>query len=279
MSDSRLHKLKFQANARVKFIARRVRFRRLALLQHEVAQRRRRHLDKTSRKSLCWPVNARQGNGTASTSGDGASSARSEFVFALSDRATMPEPFEQLGGAVKHEDTIEISWQFKANLSELPPGGVILDAPAPVPLPGSWKLELKNQADGSDLRLLFEHGPLPVGAFGKSVTVKLQFDLVKGADKRRIYEDSWDGAPEPVLAPETPRSYDSYSLVVSRTKCAANGRWRTSEQNRVQQYTCSFVVVRNLQLDTAHSHYTPTADLTKAQRLAGRFRLVSAPLP
>lgn len=192
----------------------------------------------------------------------------------------MPEPVEQLGGAVKHEDTIGINWQFKANLSELPPEGITLDAPGPVPLPGDWKLQLKNVSDNSDeLCLFFKHGFLPVGAFGTSVTVKLRFDLVKGADKRRIAEDVWDGAPEPLLAPDDTRSYGSYSLFASRSKSAASGQWRTSEQNRVQQYTCSFVIVRNLQLDTAHSHYTPTADLTKAQRLAGRSQLASAPMP
>jgi hypothetical protein len=35
----------------------------------------------------------------------------------LHERTTMPEPVELLDGVVKHEDTIEIRWRFKANLS------------------------------------------------------------------------------------------------------------------------------------------------------------------
>lgn len=88
----------------------------------------------------------------------------------------MPEPVELLEGAVKHEDTIEFSWRFKANLSDLPPEGITLDAPAPVPLPGKWSLKLCNDKENPDnLKLHLLYGRLPVGIFGKSVAFKSSF--------------------------------------------------------------------------------------------------------
>lgn len=121
----------------------------------------------------------------------------------------MPEPVEKLGGAVKHEDTIEITWDFKANLSDLPPEGITLDAPESVPLAGSWKLNVDNKKDDPDvLDVDVTHGSPPLGSFGKSVTVKLDFALIAGAGKRRLDGESWDDGLEPSL-PAT--GYESYS--------------------------------------------------------------------
>jgi hypothetical protein len=93
----------------------------------------------------------------------------------------MLEPVESLGGAVEHKDTVKISWHFKANLSELPPEGFDLEAPASVPLPGSWRLELTNEEDDPDeLDISVTHGRLPVGSFGKSTSIKFQFAIVDG---------------------------------------------------------------------------------------------------
>ncbi|TKA52514.1 hypothetical protein B0A53_04890 [Rhodotorula sp. CCFEE 5036] len=157
----------------------------------------------------------------------------------------MLEPVESLGGAVEHKDTVKISWHFKANLSELPPEGFDLEAPASVPLPGSWRLELTNEEDDPDeLDISVTHGRLPVGSFGKSTSIKFH-----------------TGYP-----------YTGYSNLVPRSELAASGCWPTSEQNSVQQYRCTLIFERDLQLDTARSHHTPTADVTKALRLANLFR-------
>ena len=84
----------------------------------------------------------------------------------------MPEPVVLLDGAVEYEDTVKISWNFKANLSELGPKGITIAGPGRVPLPGNWQLQLRDEADDPDeLRVSFQHGALPVGVFGKSVIV------------------------------------------------------------------------------------------------------------
>ncbi|GAA5963152.1 hypothetical protein JCM8115_001037 [Rhodotorula mucilaginosa] len=184
----------------------------------------------------------------------------------------MPALAKRLGGAVKRRETIELNWQFQANLSKLPPEGITLDTPGPVPLPGSWKLEILDETDDMDsLEVNATHGSLPVGAFGKSVTVKLHFDLVIGEFRRRLLEDSWDNGSEPAHAPNTARSYDCYSVSSSREELATNDRWSKREQNSVHQYCCTLVLERDVQLDKDHIHHTPTADLTKALRLAGKF--------
>ena len=170
----------------------------------------------------------------------------------------MPKPVELLDGAVKHQDTIEISWRFEANFSELPPEGITLDAPGPVPLPGSWKLGLSNDSDDSDdVSVGVRHGDLPIGAFGKSVVVTVQFARLMGAHERRLHRDSWNDGSEPSLDPERDVSYVSYSLDLSRSGLAADGRWPTSEQNSVQKYRYTITFSRDLHLDTAHKHSAP----------------------
>lgn len=100
----------------------------------------------------------------------------------------MPEPVELLDGVVKHEDTIEIRWRFKANLSDLPPEGVTLRAPGPVPSAGNWELELTDDGVDPDIfRVRVRHGVVPVGAFGRSVVVKVQFAWLVGAHERRLH--------------------------------------------------------------------------------------------
>jgi hypothetical protein len=100
----------------------------------------------------------------------------------------MPEPVELLDGVVKHEDTIEIRWCFKANLSDLPPEGVTLRAPGPVPLAGNWELELTDDGVDPDIfRVRVQHGVVPVGAFGRSVVVRVQFARLVGAHERRLH--------------------------------------------------------------------------------------------
>lgn len=183
----------------------------------------------------------------------------------------MPEPVELLSGAVKRQDTIEISWRFKANFSELPPEGIILDAPESVPLPGSWQLELFNSEDDPDKlngRVCF--GKLPVGVFGNSVAVKIRSNLLAEGEERRLSTDSWLCSPTPRLAPGTCSAYMSYCSTASRKKLAASGRWPTGRQTSAQQYNYSVTLLRNLQLDTAHAHSTPIAVITKAQRLIGK---------
>lgn len=196
--------------------------------------------------------------------------AQKLFRLHASKHAAMTGPVEQIAGAVEHEDTIKISWHFKANLSELASEGVTLKTHGPLALPGSWELELRHSHDSDFLRLSFQHGSLPIGAFGKSVVVKLRFALVLGTEKRLLHEQSWNDGPEPSLAATSYKSYGSYWLFASRSKLAANGRWTTSEQNSVQQYCATLVFERDLQLDTARSHNTPTADVAKAEGLAGK---------
>ena len=177
----------------------------------------------------------------------------------------MPEPAEQLGGAVEYSDTIKISWHFEANLSEIPLEGITFAASGRVPLPGSWKFSIKDCIGGSDkLCVEVHHECLPVGAFGRSVVVKLLFARVLGTDKRLLQESPWKDESEPSFDPETSRSYDTYVLYLSRNKLAAKGCWPASEQNSLQQCCATLVFERDLRLDTARSHSTPTADVEKA---------------
>ena len=182
----------------------------------------------------------------------------------------MPTPVKQLGGAVT--DTVEISWQFEANLSDLPPEGVILDAPGPVPLPGSWKLELKNDSDDPDILCLsFQYGSLPVGTFGKSVVVKARFARGVGIRPRLLVEEVWSRGVRPVRAPDKSGSFTFYGLLSSRSELAENSRWPISAQNSVQEYCCTITIVRDLQPDTAPNYGTPTADVERAHRLASKL--------
>lgn len=183
----------------------------------------------------------------------------------------MPEPVETLGGAVKHKDAIEITWEFKANLSDLPPGGIHLEAPESVPLPGSWQLNVdKDEDDPGVLSVDATYGSLPLGSLGSSVTVKLDFSLIAGAGKRRLNGASWDDGSEPSLAATGYESYNCYRVSLSRKELAANGRWPASEQNSVQQYCFTITFVRQLQRNTAQRHRAPTDDVTKALCMAGK---------
>ena len=153
------------------------------------------------------------------------------------------------------------------------PQGVILDAPGPVPLPGNWQLELKNDSDDPDtLRATFQHGSMPVGAFGRSVAVKVSFARVVGAGQLRLlHEEAWSSEVQPALVPHLFCSYGSYACPSSRSKLAAAGRWPTSEQESVQQYCCTITFLRDLQPGTARTHISPTADVLKAHCLASKF--------
>ena len=108
-----------------------------------------------------------------------------------------------------------------------------------------------------------------MGSFGKSVIVEFWFAVVVGTE-RRVYEYSRGVGPNPTQDHDTGDSYTGYSYLVPRSELAANGRWSTSEQNSVQRYCCTLTLKRDLQLDTARSHHRPTADVTRALRLAGR---------
>lgn len=57
---------------------------------------------------------------------------------------------------------------------------------------------------------------------------------------------------------------------MSRREGAANGRWPASEQNSVQQYSCTITFIRQLQRDSARRYHTPIDDVTKALCLAGK---------
>ena len=146
-----------------------------------------------------------------------------------------------------------------------------------MPLPGSWELSIANDKDTPDKLIVdVSYGSLSVGRFGKSVAVELQFALVVGAQTRQLDKEAWRSEPEPSLDLKTYRVCDAYRLTMSRSRLAANGSWSTSEQNSARQYRCTLILRRDLRLDTAHSHHTPIADATKAQRLAGKS---TAPYP
>lgn len=168
----------------------------------------------------------------------------------------MAATVERLGSAVKHKDSIEINWEFKTDWSELTANKVTFDTPGPLPVPGSWELELcRDSRDPDTFHLSFQHGSLPIGAFGKSVVVKVRLATVDGAEKRLLHENSWNDGAEPSLQPTSYTSYGSYWLTSSQSKLAANGRWTTSQQNSVQHYCATLVLERDLQADTARRRH------------------------
>ncbi|TKA52492.1 hypothetical protein B0A53_04868 [Rhodotorula sp. CCFEE 5036] len=69
----------------------------------------------------------------------------------------MPTPIEHVGAKVEAEYRVVISWDFKANLSDLPPEGI--------------KVEQEKLGEGDTVVMELNHGPLAYAALGKRVTV------------------------------------------------------------------------------------------------------------
>ncbi|TKA52490.1 hypothetical protein B0A53_04866 [Rhodotorula sp. CCFEE 5036] len=220
----------------------------------------------TSLKPVALGSKANTGDGGPSVASKGADTTRLDKPVARARTIRLaPLPYEYL--KAKHDPTsvgillgLAVSYLGTGDptvTSVIIPQGVILDAPGPVPLPGNWQLELKNDSDDPDtLRATFQHGSMPVGAFGRSVAVKVSFARVVGAGQLRLlHEEAWSSEVQPALVPHLFCSYGSYACPSSRSKLAAAGRWPTSEQESVQQYCCTITFLRDLQPGVLHTRH------------------------
>ena len=184
----------------------------------------------------------------------------------------MPTPGKFLRARVEADYNVSISWDFEANLSDLPPEGIEVepDKLGSVPLRGDWSLRIRNEGDVFHIDVL--HGKLAYAAFGQRVTVTGEFAyFADGALRHIVTESAGARTPQPKLDEGDGLVYTAYRLSRSKdqlAKLAADGKLPQAVQSSTQRYRFSITLKQDSQRDPVRLYRTPTSDLTKALQLA-----------
>lgn len=190
----------------------------------------------------------------------------------------MPRTIEYVGGQVEAEYCVTISWDFKANLADLPSKGIKVKQEqlgSSVPLRGDWSLDLLNRAD--ELVIRIRHGGLAYAALGDRVTVSCQFSHLADGALRLLKDYSW---PAKVAQPRLHTNgslFTSYRYTLSKSRLAASGKLPDKVQSSIQKYRFSINFTKEPEGDVARSYNTPTPDSTKALQLASAPNLCPVP--
>ncbi|GAA5963206.1 hypothetical protein JCM8115_001058 [Rhodotorula mucilaginosa] len=177
----------------------------------------------------------------------------------------MPEPVKFLGGRVKADYNVRMSWDFEANLFNLPPEGIKVkqEQLGSVPLRGDWCFSLSSKY--AQPRILVEHGRLAYAAHGERVTVTGELAYFADGKLHVIGTTPWLASePGPGRNAEG-TAYGSYPFTLSDAETAA---LPPAVQSSVQKYRFTITCTQEPEKDVARLYRTPTLDSAKALQLA-----------
>ncbi|KWU41835.1 hypothetical protein RHOSPDRAFT_36603 [Rhodotorula sp. JG-1b] len=152
----------------------------------------------------------------------------------------MPTPILVLSEQVDAEYRVNMSWDFEAKLSDVPPVGfqVVQKKLDRGPLRGDWHFNIRNEVNNLAISIL--------------------------------HVDNWSwstNTPQPTLKPDG-QPYDGYNVLFSRRGYAGEGKLPLAAQSSVQKYRFTITLTQEPEGDFARLHRTPTPDSTKVLQLA-----------
>jgi hypothetical protein len=180
----------------------------------------------------------------------------------------MPTPIEHVGAKVEAEYRVVISWDFKANLSDLPPEGIKVEQEklGSVPLRGDWAFRLASEGDTVVMEL--NHGPLAYAALGKRVTVSGTLAYFIDGTMHQVSTEPWSvNKPQPGRN-DTDTTFSGYSFWLPKDEFASAGKSLYVVRNSVRRFRFTITLTREPEGDAGPLYRTPVPDLTKALQLA-----------
>ncbi|GAA5987734.1 hypothetical protein JCM10908_007189 [Rhodotorula pacifica] len=179
----------------------------------------------------------------------------------------MPTPVKLLDSSADSSYHVVLSWDFEANLSDLPEDGY--DSPkftsTQVPLQGEWQLSLHR--DKSVANVCMRHGKLAFAALGQAITVSLGLDLLSadGGLPINVTQRTRVLQALPKWSTEGTVTYEAHALSLDVNKLPSVGQRAYKSTSR---YRFTATLSKAMVNDPISIARTPFSDEAKALRMA-----------